>query len=232
MLLSAAGGAFSQTPDDGSEPSPEPELKRFSLSFYVGAAKGGPNGEIESAMRANGFDASTACWLFCSGTLAHPKSYAPEADGGMIVAKYRLRHRFAIQLVYGDNGTGQVIGAAGSWSTLIVDHGVTTVASIVSFEEGPLQLGLGPALYRVRVSDDPGGNRAVASTTRLGLLADAGVQLPWNSRFFVDLRAQYRLVGSTSFGPVETGLFDETSFPGMTVSFNHAYIAIGFGFRI
>lgn len=226
LTLSAIGSARGQST---AEPT-EPRLKRFSIALYAGAAVGGPAAGLESEMRAAGLDKTTQCWLFCEGPIHHPKSYAP-GMGSMIALKYRFRPRLAVQLLYGSSSTGQTIGASGGFGgILILDHGVRTLAGLATFEEGPLQLGLGPALYGVRAVDLPvGGGEA----TKLGLMADAGLQFPHNSRFFVDLRAQYRWVGSVSIGPYQVSAFDEeTVLPECSPSFNHLWFSVGFGFRL
>jgi len=227
LALSTVGTARAQSADQ----SPEPQLKRFSISGYAGALFGGPSGDLEGEMRTAGFDKTTPCWFFCEGAIRHPKSYAPGL-AGMLALKYRLRPRLAVQLLYASTSTGETIGAAGGTfgGLLILSHGVSTLAAVVSLQEGPLLLGFGPALCMLSASDTHG---ETGEATKLGLVFDAGLQFPRNSRFFVDLRAQYRWVGSASFGPYTASGFDDSAvLPESSLSFNHAWFGLGFGIRL
>ena len=152
----------------------------------------------------------------------------------MLALKYRLRPRWGIELQYGYSSTGETVGNAGGFGALLIlDHGVRTLAALGTLEEGPLQLGLGPALYVVRVVDEPQGIGGATDVSKLGVVVEAGFQHPRNSRFFVDLRAQYRWVGSVTIGPYTASLFDESAvLPVCAVSFIHAWFGIGVGFRL
>jgi hypothetical protein len=227
LAVSTVGMGQAQSTDE----SPEPQLKRFSISGYFGGTSGGPAGDLEAEMRTAGFDKTTQCWMFCEGSIHHPKTYA-SGTSSMVALKYRLRQRLAVQLLYGGTSTGETIGAAGGTfgGLLILHHGVTTLATVATLQEGPLLLGLGPALYMLRVSDTHG---ETGEATKLGLVFDAGLQFPHNSRFFVDLRAQYRWVGSASIGPYAASSFDDAAvLPEFSPSFNHAWFGLGFGFRL
>ncbi len=227
LALSTVGSVQAQSADE----PPEPRLKRFSISGYSGAPIGGPSGDLEAEMRTAGFDKTTQCWFFCEGAIRHPKSYAP-GTSGMLALKYRLRRRLAVQLLYASTSTGETIGAAGGTfgGLLILRHGVNTLAAVATLQEGPLLLGLGPALYMLSASDTHG---ETGEATKLGLVFDAGLQFPHNSRFFVDLRAQYRWVGSASFGPYTASGFDDSAvLPEFSLNFNHAWFGLGFGIRL
>jgi hypothetical protein len=226
LALSTVGTARAQSADQPSDP----QLKRFSISGYFGGTSGGPAAGIEAEMRTAGFDKTTQCWIFCEGAIHHPKSYGP-GTSSMVALKYRLRPRLAVQLLYGGVSTGETIGAAGGTfgGLLILNHGVNTLAVVASLQEGPLVLGLGPALYMLRASDTHG---EAGEATKLGLVFDAGLQFPPNSRFFFDLRAQYRWVGSARVGPYTASSFgDSAVLPEFSLNFSHAWFGVGFGVR-
>lgn len=227
LALTTVGTAQAQAGDE----SPEPRLKRFSISATGGAAVGGPAGALENEMRAAGFGEDLPCLFLCTGMIERPVSYE-SGQSFMVALKYRLRKHLAVQLLYGSASTGMTVGSTGGFGGgLRLEHGAQTLAAVATFEEGPLQLGLGPALYMLSVTD---GNSGTGEATKLGLVADAGIQFPRNRRFFVDLRAQYRWVGSASMGPYTvSGLFTETAvMPEFSISFNHAWLGIGFGVRL
>jgi len=234
FALSTIGSAQAQPAE--APDSALPRLKRLSISVYGGAAIGGTAGALESDMRAAGLDKTTPPYCFlgmCNNDyIPHPETQAGASS--MLALKYRLRPQWAIQLQYGSASTGRTIGNAGGFGALLVlDHGVRTLAALATFEEGPLQLGLGPALHVVRVVDEPQQTGGATEVSKLGLVVDAGLQFPRNSRFFVDLRAQYRWVGSATVGPYTASIFDESAvLPESSLSFNHAWFGIGVGFRL
>jgi hypothetical protein len=218
-----------------AQPASEPEIKRFSFSVYYGGSIGGPAKDLEAHMRASGFDKNSPCFLFCTGLLTRPESY-PGDGSAMMALKYRLRNRVAVQLLFAGTSTGMTIGDAGGGmfdGSLRLSHAVQTVAAIATLEaleDGHLQLGLGPALHTISTN---GSNTQSQGATRLGLVFDAGLQFPSNSRFFVDLRAQYRWVGSVDIGPyTASGFNDPAVLPEASFSFNHTWLGVGFGVRL
>jgi hypothetical protein len=70
-----------------------------------------------------------------------------------------------------------------------------------------------------------------------GFLLDLGLSIPENSRFFVELKVQYRSVGKIEIGPYESTFETEfvkasATFPRSKVSYNHSFYGIGIGFRV
>ncbi len=214
------------------QPSSGQKLRRFSVSAYSGIAKGGPTDDLEQQMRQNGFDATTpgGCFIFCGGPTSHPFSSDSGWGQSMLAFKYRFNRLFTTELIFGSSDTGMTMGSAGYLANLSLGHSVTTISPLLAFDEGTIHLGLGPAVYIVSVDAEP--FKDGQTKMKLGLLADAGMQFPLNSRFFIDFRVQYRLVGRAEVGPFDVvGFSNAATLPASDVSFSHAYLGVGFGIR-
>ena len=61
---------------------------------------------------------------------------------------------------------------------------------------------------------------------RVEALLDAGAQFRMFKKLILELRGQYRFVGSTEAGPLQ---FESRTLPRTSVDFSHAFLGIGIG---
>ena len=110
-----------------------------------------------------------------------------------------------------------------------------TYASIVSIQAKVIRIGIGPALHFAHSHQENGDNKiASKSTKKIGFLLDLSLFFPWESRFFGEIRAQYRSVGKVRIGPYESrsiNLGYSAVLPPTKVNYNHWLIGLGFGIR-
>jgi len=205
--------------------------RRFSISIQGGAVIGGGTESVEQFMREIGYDFTKPGQCFfnlCGGPTSHPHSKTEMST--ILAFKYRFWDHFAAQFVYAKGGSGETDGWASSGrGSLSLTHHVTTVAALATLDGGNAHLGLGPALYSAKLDNYIRGN--VQSETKLGLLADAGFEIPLEARFFIDLRLQYRFVGSAVIDPPEWLNLSSAAETISPIEFSHGYIGVGFGIR-
>lgn len=208
-----------------------PAVSSWSVSVLGAGAVGGGARGLEKAMRATGFDKNSGCFLFCGSgdNTGHPHSSV--GSGWLIDVHRGFRSRKKMGFLVSKTG-GETFGYDGS-QFLFIRHTVMTYATVFSLQAFPaLRIGLGPALHRVGSQKSSGLDTKIRHQSRLGLVADLAVVFPADTRFFLDVRAQYRLVGSADVGPFEEEGFDQvSSFPASRVGFNHGFFGAGFGVR-
>ena len=207
--------------------------RRWEVNLAVGSPKGGPRAAIAGAMVTNGFgDTSPAeCFFWCVPAQAHPKQIAGSFASTLSVG-YAVTPFWQIRLENASADLGETIGYRGSPAAtygtyLFLAQSVSMTALIPTCTLDELRIGLGPAVYRVKVAD--GAQGPSSASTKLGLVADLGVRLPAHTRFFLAISGQYRLVGSAVVGPFSGGTAD--TLPRFRASFTHRVLAFGLGVR-
>jgi hypothetical protein len=119
-----------------------------------------------------------------------------------------------------------------------IDYSVATYAPVFSVQAGVLRLGIGPAWNVIKATrTDAEGVSPVKNVKKLGILLDFGLSVPRNSRFFVELKVQYRSAGKIEIGPYESTFETEfvkasATFSRSKVSYDHLFYGIGIGFRL
>jgi hypothetical protein len=134
------------------------------------------------------------------------------------------------------NGTsGYHAVSPGDGQSLFIDHTMTSVAATASATYRNLRGSIGPALYKMRVTQAgiPGGGPS-ATQSRWGFIALAGWSIPATSHLFFDAEIQYRHFGRmmvgpyTSAAPISRAL---ATFPKTDVLFDDWFLGIGPGLR-
>lgn len=208
-------------------------LKRWSISLSLATTSSGPAEDIEKAMVASGFNETTYNF-FRQGNIQHPFSRTGfdwfNRYSLMISAHYLLGPHFSVGVIVSESDIGRTHGAC-EGCLLFIHYGVTTCAPVISGQAYGFRISIGPALYVVKSAQDQGINQ---QANKIGFLLDFGLTFPEKSRFFVELKGQYRLVGETIIGPYEEkSLWDDVSstFPAAKVNYNHWFLGGGIGFR-
>ena len=180
--------------------------RRFSISYDgLAAISGGPATDIEAAMGQAGLGDTSPCFFFCDGGVAHPVSHSAE-EGWLVAMDYALGEHFSVGLVVSDGELGSTSGYKSDGRLFMsVDYSARTIAPLAIFRPPglPLRLGLGPAYYTLRASQDDFFEAANTwNTNRVGLLGDVRLVTSASSRIFFELRAQYRLADTPSAAAV------------------------------
>ena len=98
------------------------------------------------------------------------------------------------------------------------------------------QFGIGPALYmansigkRLSLRESLGEKK----TKKIGLLIDFGLAIPPDkTRFFIEIKIQYRAEGQVEAGPYEIETTEDlVIFPASNINYNHWFIGAGLGIR-
>ena len=217
-------------------------LKRWSISYCIGSTSSGPAGDIEKAMRAGGFNDTQVGGLFGGGeAIAHPFSKTGFGETGfpmLFELHYLINPYFSIGAIISNSPIGQTLGYHDPLCDLFIDYSVATYAPVFSVRAGVLRLGIGPAWNVMNATrTDAEGVSPVEKVKKLGILLDLGLSIPRNSRFFVELKVQYRSVGKIEIGPYESKWETEfarasATFPRSKVNYSHLFYGIGIGFRL
>lgn len=117
---------------------------------------------------------------------------------------------------------------------LQLDHRVDSVGAVLSIGNHAREVGVGPALHIVQISQTaPGSKPAWTDHPKLGFVARARATVPAQSRIFLDLRAEYHFTGHATIGPYTPAGFggSPATFPSTPVAFNYWFGAAGAGVR-
>lgn len=236
------GAAAAQTPapsETPAEAADDGDVRRFSISGAFAGSLVGPGNALGDLMTERGFDDTETffCFLFCVGPQERPE--VTEFGSTLVFsARYRFSRRWSAAAFY--NGGGEEVTARGFRSPGYSVR-LTTSASTFALAMGyrPLQgvdFGAGPAIYRVTLHRAPSGSSRTETATRIGLLADVGIELPAESRFFARIFTQYRWMPATEFGPltVNDGSFEggpSVTFDSFDVPASHLVLGVGAGIR-
>lgn len=211
----------------------DPRSTRLLVMVGAGTTAGGPAGDLEAAMRAGGFADAAPGW---TRPIPHPSSNTGfEADGApvWVDARYSVRDPWSVSVQYSRAPIGVTSGYRRPGHYLFVNYEVWTLAATVARRQGPLVLGVGPAMFTGRSQLATPGADGWVSHSRSGLLAEALVHVPSRTRVFLDVRLQYRFVGRLTTGPFTPSgtTAGQAPFLASDVRFNHWLIGIGPGVR-
>lgn len=227
------------TPGNGKRN--ERRQKRISFSYNLGGFPTGPYDEIEKAMISSGWNQSSSCIFFCTGSISYPRSN--KGAGQTFNLNYKLTNGNSLGLIYSVSNIGSTTGHQRDLSTyyLTIDYSVRQIATIYSIQFNNVQIGLGPAFYSIQLWDEHRGrSEPVQQHNKVGLLFDGSISIPADSHLYLELKAQYRLTGKVEIGPFqETGFyFDDgefittyKEFPSSKVNYDHIFIGLGLGVR-
>lgn len=208
----------------------ESQLRRWSVSYSLAGTFLGPAGDIENAMRRDGF-ARTGNSFFGRTTVYPLTNGAPS---WMVNVKYYFKSPFALSVLLGNTNFGYTAGYAGGFLTLSIENSAFVIAPVVSINEyDVLRIGIGPSLYFISVNDeerDP--QNSTYSQTKIGFMLDIGLRITGLAGFFADLTVQYRRVGNVEIGPFTAEFLDNSAvLSKASINFDHSLIGVGIGRR-
>jgi len=186
-----------QLAGQSSDESARRPRRRLSFVFEVGRSFGGPGAGLVDQLRVAGFDDTDpgGCFLIgCSGPTAHPTHERPSGAAGL-TARFAINHRLAVGVGYGNTPLGGSMGYRADTASVfggdyIFSHWDVTFAWAAAFwKPAPaLRLGGGPGWYRLE--NTPEGSKV----SQIGLMVEAGAELPADRRFFLDLAVRAHLI--------------------------------------
>ncbi len=234
--LAACGLAGTAALAQEGEPAEPQHEYRWQLIAAPGTTSGGPASDIERAMRAAGFGATSPGF---DDPVEHPFSRTGSGEIGtvwMLAVHRAIGPRLLAGVTVSDAPIGLTFGWRNPALSLDLQYSVATVAPMLSYElSKAVRLGAGPAVYRTEVRQERsgGGFLKTQSATKVGGLVELGVSLPADSRVCVALSVQYRLVGRMTIGPFESTLGQSSAtFPATSVSYDHVFFGVGVGVRL
>ena len=211
--------------------SSEIELKYWSFSFIWLGRTGGPGEDIEDAMIEAEFNKRSPASWFGSGR-SHPFSRI-EKLSMMVGVKRYINPLYSIGIFFDDTYLGTTHGYHDQAGFLFIDYSTSMLAPIVSINlYDILRIGTGPALYFTKAWDSLSGEKEQYEVTKVGLMIDTGIRVPWRSSFFAEFITQFRKVGQVEIGPFTAEYLNNTAeLPKTKVNYDHWIIGFGLGFR-
>lgn len=210
---------------------PTQETGRWTITMYLGATLGGPAGDLEAAMVANGWnEPNGGCGMFgCWPESPNPRS-SSFANPILLGVRYQLRSFYAAELMVGQALAGTTTGRRGDH--LNIEHNSAMVAPLLSAGTRYVRGSVGPALLHTNwtywEAADRGRDEQMTTFTP-GWVGAVGAEIPIRSRFLLGFQGQYRGFGSTD---LQSHRGAQKTFPAVSVSSSHRYFAAGLGVRI
>jgi hypothetical protein len=232
----------SSPPSEPSVPSKPQKPSRVTVTFQTGQPSSGPAHDVEEAMRVSGFaDPSPA---FFGPAIDHPHSRTGFGQIGIpftFELDYVWTPSWSVGFVQSHTPMGETLGYRSRGAQYLdVQYQVTTTGVVVLKHHEFFRVGGGLALHRAQVRQDPGAqpdpalrDESWASRSRVGVIALAGIRLPKETRVFLDLSLQYRLLPQAPIGPITPPAFGTppATLPAFDAQFSHWYVAVGPGVR-
>lgn len=205
--------------------------RRLSFVLELGRSLGGPAAGLAAQLRRAGFDDTRPgdCYIVCASTIDYPTQAGP-AGAIDLTARLAIGGTLAIGAGYGRSDLGGSIGyrrnasSAFPYGDYVFSHWDETMAwAAVLWQPRPtLRLGGGPGWYQLENSEG-------RKVSRIGLMAESGVELPADRRLFVNLAMRLHLVPAMYLEHrVEYG--SETV--SLRPSWSHATLVAGLGVRL
>jgi len=227
--LVAGVGLFLPSHLAAQEP-PDPVLQgmsRFSIAIELGRAVGGPTPGIVEQLVQAGFDQTIlgGCaynWLLdretCISTQTYPTK-SPRGVAATVTARWMISSRWAVGGGVGSVRFGESRGYSGG-AYVDVSYDALEIWAAGYWQPLPwVRVGGGPALYRVHES------YSGKTVSRLGLMSEAGIEVPIERGFYVQLGVRGHFVPSAT-------VHDTVGVPiTLRPSWSHVAFAGGVGLR-
>jgi hypothetical protein len=240
LMMSALSLAF-LVPSVWAQTPGSPRVTISALFGYIG---GGPASGIEALLLSGGFGDLLVggCRLgFCDGDTQYPSTAGDPGPGSNVRVAYSQWSHFEVAL---SMGAASPSPSSGYSQVLVPDFGrfsevktqVRMFAPTAGIRWNFVGVGAGPAYYRLNTaagdefSQNPvfGSDGAVdeSTVTKVGALLEADGQFVMFKKLILELRVQYRLIGSTDVGPLRLA---SRELPVTSVDFSHMYFGVGLG---
>lgn len=214
-----------QTRDDRSGPP----SRRLSFVLELGPSFGGPSSGLADQLRVAGFDDTDpgGCFLIgCSGPTTHPTRESPGTAGG-VAARFAISRQLVVGASYGNTSLGGSSGYRADTTALFGGRHIFSHWDATFFWAGAfwkpapiLRVGGGPGWYRLESIS------AGSEVSQLGLMVEAGLELPADRRFFLDLAIRGHFIPAKD---VEHGSAEPIT---LRPEWSHATLLAGLGFRL
>jgi hypothetical protein len=220
----AAAGSKTMTANRGH--------RKWQVSADLGLGHSSASATLENAFRAARFDDTLYSII---GSAPSPNSTSPIYR--TVEIDRTLGRRWSVAALYSLARYGGATGYSSPADQFLdLVHESTTVGALVSLASRAGQVGIGPAWRSVTVRnlDDFTGAGESRNRHQPAFIARGKGTFPSNTRFFLDLRAEYSFAGSMIVGPLTPpALSGKTplTLPATAVSFNVWFIAVGPGVR-
>lgn len=205
------------------------DYAKWSFSFYLAGAFGGPANDLNGQLRSPGFqdsyNSSANHMLYTLSTIS-PTSWMLHVD-------YRVIRELGMGLMFSNSVLGETVLRLRRPGSLERDIGlgssVKTMALLFTiYLNEYIILGIGPTY---NMTDSP------SQANRIGLLAHMNIRIPIHENFAVNGIIQYRYVGITNIGPYFLENSDELPSPSVTTStmvfpesqINYSHVFFGLG---
>ncbi len=218
--------------------------RRWRLSFSLGTTLSGPAGAIESAMRRDGWDETEPIYPFTFGPAEperwqkHPFSNRGFSNLGFpwtMQVSYAINQRFDGVLLISHTPIGSTVGyRTGPETLLSLNYYSTVVSPILLYKPFRiLNLGMGPALSINKIEQDSGGEISYREQkSRFGVLLQASLLYPQETRFFMQCIAHYCYLGKATFGPFKDTYRGASLAQLNPFEANFSHVFVGFGIGI
>ncbi len=214
--------------------------RRWRLTLSSGNCSRGPVGDIEQAMRRDGFDDTSPGGWF-GGPVDHPFSNTGFGAIGIpwtMELSYTLKRHYNLALLLTQTPMGETIGYRRNPGLgLVIKYDVTTISPMFIYTpNGIMRLGIGPAWVIYKIEHDSGEKISYREQKgRPGAVLQASLLYPTHTRFFLKADFQYRWIPGETFGPIPTqSEYYEVSLPlnKFTANFSHTYFGLGIGVQL
>ncbi len=211
----------------------EKSRNNWHLAVSFGTNSSGPAYNIEKAIIDNGWDDPKPIYgLFhIEGYEQRPESQTGFGEIGIpwsLELTYRLSNFFDVGLLTSNNPIGLTKGyRSETKKELYIEYSSWIFSAFLQFKlPGNIQLGLGPVLCSNKVHESVLSN---SIKTQLGALFLFRFIYPANTPLYVKFDFQYRLVPTTSFGPINLSGGSEIALPKFDADFSHTFVGLGIG---
>ncbi len=212
-------------------------LRRWRITLSFGTCSSGPATDIEQAMRRDGFDDTSPGGWF-GGPVEHPFSNTGFGEIGFpwtMEVGYTLTPHYDLALLLTHTPMGETFGYQNDPQTyLFLKYDVTTLSPVFIFKPAKIiQVGVGPGWVIAKLERDTGGAIVYREQKgRPGVVVQASLLYPTQTRFFVKALFQYRWTPEQTFGPIPSrGGYYDISHPlkEFKANFSHTFIGAGIG---
>lgn len=209
--------------------------RRWSVSVTLGTNSSGPAGEIEQAMRRDGWDETSPGGWF-GGSVDHPFSRTGFGEIGApwtMEVSYDLKRHLHLAMLLTRTPMGESIGYHRNPAVFLsARYDVTTVSPIFILTPGGIiRVGFGPAWFITEMEGESNGGIVYHERrSQPGAVLLASLLYPRQKRFFTKLDVQYRWTPEETFGPITTYAgFDDVAMTLNEFKTNYSHTYIGFG---
>ncbi len=212
---------------------------RWHISLYAGTNSPGPAADLRAALVREDYNQSVSCAFLGCAPHTYPYSVTGWGQTGLpftAEVHFRFVGPAELGLIVGRTPIGETVGYHYPLE-VDIQYGVTVLAPTAGFSI-PLPLprtpvvniGAGPAWYGAFWTPFRDKNALpTGHENTVGMVAQAGFEVPVDKGVRVGFDFQYRSVGTVTVGPVPLPIaVNRHDLPAMPSNFDHWYAALGF----